>query len=57
MSLQWIETNRDSVKILEFVLNIDYSQERGSGDRFSFETQDELLEAVQELYESIKRES
>jgi len=57
MSLEWVDANRDSVKILEFILNIDYSQERGSGDRFSFQTQDKLLEAVQELYGIIKKDS
>lgn len=57
MSLQWTEENMDSITILEYVLNIDYSQNRDIGDRFTFATQEELLEAVQELYEIIKRDN
>jgi len=56
MSLQWAEENMDRITILEYVLNIDYSQNRSIGDRFTFATQEELLEAVQELYGIIKRE-
>ena len=56
MSLQWTEENMDKITILEYVLNIDYSQNRSIGDRFTFATQEELLEAVQELYGIIKRE-
>ncbi len=56
MSLQWAEENMDRITILEYVLNIDYSQNRSIGDRFTFQTQEELLEAVQELYGIIKRE-
>ncbi len=57
MSLQWTEENMDRITILEYVLNIDYSQNRDIGDRFTFSTQEELLEAVQELYGTIKREN
>ena len=57
MSLQWTEENMDRITILEYVLNIDYSQNRDIGDRFTFSTQEELLEAVQELYGIIKREN
>ena len=57
MSLQWAEENMDKINIIEYVLNIDYTQNRDVGDRFTFATQEELLEAVQELYEIIKRDN
>jgi hypothetical protein len=50
MSLEWVDANRDSVTVIEYLLTINTSSDRESGYKFKFVAIEELDEAVRELY-------
>ena len=53
MSLEWIEQNGKKVKILSYLLIFDYDKNRDKQEKIDFKNRDELIQAINEIYEII----
>jgi len=54
MSLEWIEQNEDKVKILSYRLIFDYDKNRERQTKLDFDNREDLIKAINEIYEIIQ---
>jgi hypothetical protein len=57
MSLEWAEQNGEKVKILSFMLIFDFDKNREVQTKIHFENQEELIQAINEIYEIIQNKN
>ena len=54
MSLEWIEQNSDKVDLLSYRLILDYDKNRDKQTKIDFHNREDLIQAINEIYEIIQ---
>ena len=55
ISLEWIEQNGEKVNILSYLLIFDYDKNRVKQEKIDFENREDLIKAINEIYEIIHK--
>ena len=54
MSLEWIEQNSEKVDVISYLLVFDYDKNREKQMKIDFENRENLIQAINEIYDIIQ---